>query len=392
MPSEDKDEKRDSLNVFKGDKNQYEDWLLVFEAWEDSKEIRAATSVDRVNDMPTIQEGWAGTKAGTDATGNAVQVPLTDEEKKLRKDNDASRGKMMRYVDQTLRQPMDTAGGPKKSVWLMKQWLKQNFGVVTAADSLQELNEKKTKLHPGDYKECMFYLSKLEDLNNKLGAIESTGKYKLDELELKTEVLAKIPDGGNWASFKAEYRKKDSLSGTSWADFKDHLTREWLSQKSPSGGTSTGKALTIQVPGSAYFPYDCGWCGVKGHKLANCPEKKAGKPKVAKSGWNEKKHAKNGSAAKSKGPKNGGVCFNCNKTGHFARDCKEPKKEKTDQAREVVLMAKTAVTWCKPCATATQAVDKSVECVTRESDNATIDKQLKSLIRCTMRQGWSPLE
>ena len=214
--------------------------------------------------MPTKQEYWLGVKAGVDpANGQAIQVPLTDVEKKLYKDNAASKAKLLRYVDKTLHGPMMAASGPKESVWLIKQWFQLEFGEVTAEDSLPKLNRQKTELHPGDFKECMYYLGKLESINIKLGQIESTGKYKLDELQLKTEVLSKIPDNTDgkttekWAPFKAEYRKKNSLSGTTWIDFKDHLTREWKQFGSPSGGIKTGKALTVQVPGSPYFPFDC---------------------------------------------------------------------------------------------------------------------------------------
>ena len=72
------------MSKFTGVKEHYEDWNRVFTAWEDFKEIRASTSVDRVNEMPTDEEYWEGSKAGVDpAIGNAIQVPLTDVEKKL---------------------------------------------------------------------------------------------------------------------------------------------------------------------------------------------------------------------------------------------------------------------------------------------------------------------
>ena len=177
MSTEDRDDRSDGMSKFTGVKEQYEDWNRVFTAWEDSKDLGAATSVDRVNEMPTKQEYWLGVKAGVDpANGQAIQVPLTDVEKKLYKDNAASKAKLLRYVDKTLHGPMMAASGPTESVWLIKQWFQLEFGEVTAEDSLPELNRQKTELHPGDFKECMFYLGMLESINIKLGQIESTGK------------------------------------------------------------------------------------------------------------------------------------------------------------------------------------------------------------------------
>lgn len=140
-----------------------------------------------------------------------------------------------------------------------------------------------------------------------------------------------------WASFNAAYHEKNEQRYMSLDDFAYH--RE--SFGSPlSGGTKTGQALNAQVFGSAYFPRDCGWCGEQGHKASNCQEKRAGKPKTAKIRRNNKKRIKDESKRKS--PKNGGLCFNCCKGNHFASDCKEPRKEKTEQPREVVQTVKTA--------------------------------------------------
>ena len=134
------------------------------------------------------------------------------------------------------------------------------------------------------------------------------------------------------APFKAEYPKKNQLGCTLLDPCAYH--RKQVGSPS-SGGSTTGKALNVQVHGSAYFPYDCGWCGIKGHKVLHCQDKKAGKPKKTC-----KKQVKDG--YKRKGPKNGGLCFNCGKGNHFARDCMEPRKDWMEQPHAVTLTVKTA--------------------------------------------------
>lgn len=59
----------------------------------------------------------------------------------------------------------------------------------------------------------MFYLSKLEDLNAKIKGVGE--KYTMDELELKLEVLGKLPKVSNdnpnekWGGFQGVYLEKN---------------------------------------------------------------------------------------------------------------------------------------------------------------------------------------
>ena len=55
--SDDRDEDRHHLKTFKGESNkEYRMFMLRFEAWEDSKEVRLSTSTDRVDELPSMQE------------------------------------------------------------------------------------------------------------------------------------------------------------------------------------------------------------------------------------------------------------------------------------------------------------------------------------------------
>ena len=198
MPHEDKDEKT-HWSTFKGEsKEEYRNFILRFEAYEDAKKIRATTSVDRVGDIPTDEQYWSQRKSNV-VNGVATSVPLTKAEKKLYEENAKSRGKLLEYVDESLLESIVAAGGEKRSVYLMKEWLKLNYAEVTMADLLSELRKEKNELHPGNYKEALKYLGKLDSLNMKLGKLDTVGdKYKLDEIELKLEVLEKIVDDPCW--------------------------------------------------------------------------------------------------------------------------------------------------------------------------------------------------
>jgi len=184
MPSEDKDDKV-YLQTFMGEsKQEYRTFIYRFEAYEDSKKIRATTSVDRVGELPTNEQYWTGRKH-TVVNGVDTDISLTNAEKKLYEENAKSRAKLVQYVHQTLLEPMIASGGDKGSVYLMKEWLKLNYAEVTAEDSLMELTEELKKLHPGDYKDALLYLGMIESLNAKLGSLDAGDKYKLDELQLK---------------------------------------------------------------------------------------------------------------------------------------------------------------------------------------------------------------
>jgi hypothetical protein len=216
---DDKDEERVKLPIFEGDKEKYRDFMLLFEVWEDKEDVRAATTIDMVDELPSEDEYLDGERTretiAPDGTIREVVTNLTRAEKKLYKDNAKSRSKLLMHVSTDIRELMTTAGGEKNSVFLMKRWFEDNFAEVTASDSLQDLNRKLNELHPGDYDHAMFYLGKLDALNVRLGKVEPQGKYKLDELQLKTVVLSKLPDGGNngpdkWGSFQADYVQRAS--------------------------------------------------------------------------------------------------------------------------------------------------------------------------------------
>ena len=63
----------------------------AFEAWEDKEKTRESTSVDKVNDLPTDEEHWAGWKEQTDANGNQVMAALTRADELLCNNNAESK-------------------------------------------------------------------------------------------------------------------------------------------------------------------------------------------------------------------------------------------------------------------------------------------------------------
>ena len=328
MSEEDRDDKV-TLSTFKGEsKQEYRSFIYRFEAWEDSKKTRYATSTEAgVDPLLTDEEYWQGHTV-EEQNGVEAEIPLTRADKRRYEDNAKSRAKLFQYVDESLLEPLIAAGGTKNSVWLMKQWLRLNYAEVTAEDSLIELTNELKELHPGDFKEALLYLGQLESLNAKLRKIDATERYALDELQLKTEVLSKISEGEDnksWGPFKADYRRTDQLRDTTWTVFKTHLTNEWRAVGTPSGGTA--KTLNVQVPGSKYFPGKCNHCGEKGHKQQDCPKKKAGVPKKGKK---DKQGGKWQNGKKKRGPRNG-VCYNCGKPGHFASDCRKPRQDRSNE-------------------------------------------------------------
>ena len=81
----------------------------------------------------------------------------------------------------------------------------------------------------------MFYLSKLEDLNAKIKGVGE--KYTMDELELKLEVLGKLPKVSNdnpnekWGGFQGVYLEKNKLADTSWSAFKQPIKLPWEAER-----------------------------------------------------------------------------------------------------------------------------------------------------------------
>ena len=191
-----------------------------------------------------------------------IQVPLTDKEKQLYKDNAKSMNKLSLYVGKDILEPMLMTGGPKQSVWLIKQWFERHYGDGRREDTLRDLICQFNELHPGDYTEAMLYIGKVDSLNICLGKIE--GRYMKSDPELIIATLTKIPDNKDgkmsvWGPFQAEYHKEGAMN-TAWLHFKNHLTREWKQIGAPSGGKPVNKALNIQTPGGECSPFPCHHC------------------------------------------------------------------------------------------------------------------------------------
>ena len=333
------------MPTFDGDKKTYRSFMTIFEAWEDKEDIRRATSsAAMLIDLPTDQEYWDGSRQVefTDANGNQQVnvIDLTEDEKKLYLDNAKSRAKLCVHVADKLLIPMLTAGGTeKKSMYLMKQWFEENYAEVEAEELLQDLTREFNALHPGDFEHAMFYLGNIDNCNARLARVDITGKYMMDDLQMINAVLSKIPDNKDgkmaekWAPFQAKYREQGRITGTTWVDFKKHLTREWKQIGSPSGVKSTGKALNVSTPGSAYFPFKCNWCGKVGHKAQNCPDRLAGKPKAKQNGRGGGGGGGGKFSAKSsnQSPSSSGnkqktdlshiKCYNCGEMGHYKNKC-----------------------------------------------------------------------
>jgi len=336
----------ESIPKFKGTKEHYQVFMIRFTAYEGKKGISSATAVDHGDKLCTEVEFALKEKSSTDTTSGLVtQVALTTAEEKLFEDNATSYFKMMNCLQDDLIIPMTNAAGPKKSMFLVKEWLKTSFGTHNAVDSYQELSKKLKSATPQDFTTPLLFLSALEDYSQKLQVIDV--KYGMDELQLKTEVLEKISSDSEskWNIFKSEYRKNQMVETTSWSDFKIHFTREWDAIGAPDGsGEHEGagdKSLNVKVQGAKYFPGKCSTCGLKGHKSHDCPDKKSNGGRGGSRG---------GRGGRGRGGGKGGsytfngTCFECNEKGHMARDCpkKEKNKNKTkdkddDQDEEVTL-------------------------------------------------------
>jgi hypothetical protein len=339
--------------------------MTISEAWEDKEDIQKATSSRAMlADLPTDQEYWNGTREVefVDMNGN-LQVhvdALTEEEKKLYLDNAKSRANLCVHVSQELLIPMLTAGGTtQKSLYLMKQWFEENYAEVEAEESLQDLTREFNALHPGNFEHAMFYLGNIDNCNARLVKVDATGKYMMDDLQLINTVLSKILDNKDgkmaemWAPFQVKYREQGRIAGTTWVEFKKHLTREWKQIGSPSGGKSTGKALNVSTPGSAYYPFKCNWCDKAGHKAQNCHDRLAGKPKTKKNGrggggGGGKSNAKSSnqgqisSGNKQKKDLSHIKCYkNCGEMDHYKNKCPKEKQESANNVK-VVLMVKCA--------------------------------------------------
>ena len=356
MSTEEKEDKY-RIPTFDGDKEKYSMWKIHEGFWEDKKKVSWVSVIDKTNELPSAEEYTCGQCTElvdqVDAQGNVMQVSqtrdLTNEEKKLYTDNATAVNKIIECVSDKLLVPLMVAAGPKKSVYLVKKWLETNYAEVKASDSLKDLMGKLSNLHPCDFEESIFYLAELEDLNHKLAKIGN--RYSLDELQLKLEVLKKIPDASDdkpnekWSSFQSAYRMEEKLEATTWTEFKEHLTREWKVISAPTnvdGSKKAGKALAVtEDAGSTYFPGQCGNCGKKGHKASACKApkgiKKKGKGKTNGSGNNGGNGSgnSNGRGSSNKVKK----CYKCQSPDHMIKDCPKWKDEATKSEKvEVALM------------------------------------------------------
>ena len=171
---DDEYERKRSIPVFTGvnDLENYRPFMTMFEGWEDKEDTFQATSVEALAEqLPTTQEYWNGWRdqqeqeVDEDGDVQVIRVPLTDEEKQLYKDNVKSRNKLSLHVGKDILEPMLTAGEPKQSVWLIKQWLEWHCGDARREDTLQDLIHQVNELHPGDFTEAMLYIGKADSLN-----------------------------------------------------------------------------------------------------------------------------------------------------------------------------------------------------------------------------------
>jgi Zinc knuckle len=106
--------------------------------------------------------------------------------------------------------------------------------------------------------------------------------------------------------------------------------------------------LNVLTPGSAYFPFNCNWCGKVSHKAQNCLDHLAGKLKTKKNGrGGGKSNAKSSnqgqfsSGNKQKKDLSHIKCYNCGEMGHYKNKCPKLKKESANNIK-VVLMVKWA--------------------------------------------------
>ena len=213
------EEKEDKVKIpkFSGEKDEYAKWKIRVSQWEKKKKLTYLTTVDKTDELPTTMEYDHGTRLVIGADGAPqAGAALTDDEKKLYEDNAAVLCKLMECVCDDLLVPLQNAGGPKESVFKVKEWLERQYGEVEAEDTLKDLRTKLAELHPADFEDSMYYLSKLEDLNTKIAKVGS--KYAMDELELKLEVLAKLPNVSDdkpnekWGGFQGVYLEKNKLN------------------------------------------------------------------------------------------------------------------------------------------------------------------------------------
>ena len=335
MSSSDKEDKV-KIPVFDGDSEKYPVWKIRFLQWEKSKKVSYATSSDKTNELITSEQYETGKKTVIAEDGTSSEVNITNNDRKLYEANATSLNKMIQCMSDNLVEATTLVAGEKESAWLVKQWLDENYGQVTAEDSIKSLEDEWNEVNPSNFEQALFYISKLEDINNRLGKIEAqgvVGKYKKDELQLKIQVLSHLKnlDDNGWAAFLSEYRKKNALNSTSWKDFKHHLITQWKDVGKPTKdgkGDKTGKALHVTAQGGKYFPYKCNHCGKKGHKARFCPDKDKPKDELQGKSTSKKNPSKSGLANK--------ICFGCKKKGHLIKDCPELKKEA--EKVEVALM------------------------------------------------------
>ena len=199
------------------------------------------------------------------------------------------------------------------------------------------VSELKRKFQPEDIMSRVELRRSLNSIKMKEGqdpaklfeqiySIQNRSKIEIQEDEFVAVILDAASREYKAVLTTEQSRLKDNLKV---ADLEDVMRRHWrtISSKSSSEDDNEGKEVALAGVSSG-FKGTCFLCKKKGHRIADCPEKKnKGNDNTSKSRFQ-------------------GKCNNCGKQGHKATDCweKEENKEKRPKNWKNREVAAAAVT------------------------------------------------
>jgi hypothetical protein len=215
--------------------------------------------------------------------------------------------------------------------------LKQAFHPEEIDDYVDLTNEFKLCKMENEYEDPKIWIRKLTAINRRLGAIND--KHKHDNVQMIAEIFLKLPLC--YSEFVTGCNLRGASTGTVAAMVKD-LTRFYKRTiKSQVGEKNKGQKQAFIAIGRcpnydnkerfvnySKFKGLCNKCGKQGHKALDCRVKPENYTKANPSkGGNYFKTSNGHFKTNNKvfSDKSNLTCWNCQKKGHVARDCKEPK-------------------------------------------------------------------